>query len=362
MRALIFDRPGEIRVDELPTPQPGPGEAVIEVGAASVCASDLRVYRGEKYAKPGVVPGHEFAGRVVALGDGVTDLRLGDGVAVYPIIACGGCDFCRRGLRNRCTSRQTLGYDANGGLAEQVLLPAPLVSQGHAVKLADGADWGRAALTEPTACVLNSLESCRFRAGVSVAVLGAGPMGLAARVTRPSAGRRRDHRGRAGRRTPRGGLGDRGQPGLRRRSRGTEPDSQRRYGRQRLRHRDRVCRPERSHRDRAADRRLSVSSVNLFAGFPPESQRAGRRSMICTTLREVSLTGTQNATPDQFRRTAALLPSLDAVDRIVSHRFALSEADQAYTSRDDDGRAQDRRDAGWLIMMRRDARCADRHR
>ncbi|MYF81796.1 MAG: alcohol dehydrogenase catalytic domain-containing protein, partial [Chloroflexi bacterium] len=178
MRALIFDRPGDIRVDDIPTPQPGPGEAVIEVGAASVCASDLRVYRGEKYAKPGVVPGHEFAGRVVAVGDGVTDLRLGDGVAVYPIIACGGCDFCRRGLRNRCTSRRTLGYDANGGLAEQVLLPAPLVSQGHAVKLAEGADWGRAALTEPTACVLNSLESCRFRAGVSVAVLGAGPMGL----------------------------------------------------------------------------------------------------------------------------------------------------------------------------------------
>ncbi len=74
MRALIFDRPGDIRVADVPSPEPGPGEVVIEVGAASVCASDLRVYRGEKYAKPGVVPGHEFAGTVVSLGAGL-DMR-----------------------------------------------------------------------------------------------------------------------------------------------------------------------------------------------------------------------------------------------------------------------------------------------
>ncbi|MCY3558095.1 MAG: alcohol dehydrogenase catalytic domain-containing protein [Chloroflexi bacterium] len=332
MRALIFDRPGDIRVDDIPTPQPGPGEAVIEVGAASVCASDLRVYRGEKYAKPGVVPGHEFAGRVVAVGDGVTDLRLGDGVAVYPIIACGGCDFCRRGLRNRCTSRRTLGYDANGGLAEQVLLPAPLVSQGHAVKLAEGADWGRAALTEPTACVLNSLESCRFRAGVSVAVLGAGPMGLLHVLLARALG--------AGEIIV------------------AEPVDVRRDAAVAI-GASRVCSGDSEELRAVVDEAtaghgcdivvVSVglngltetalqvagrqSSVNLFAGFPPESSALVDVNDL--HYREVSLTGTQNATPDQFRRTAALLPTLDAVDRIVSHRFALSEADQAYTSRDD---------------------------
>jgi len=332
MRALIFDRPGEIRVDDLPTPQPGPGEAVIEVGAASVCASDLRVYRGEKYAKPGVVPGHEFAGRVVALGDGVSDLSLGDDVAVYPIIACGGCDFCRRGLRNRCTSRRTLGYDANGGLAEQVLLPAPLVSQGHAVKLAEGADWGRAALTEPTACVLNSLESCRFRAGVSVAILGAGPMGLLHVLLARALG--------AGEIVV------------------AEPVDVRRDAALAI-GASRVCSgdPEELRAvvndattgngcdivvvsvglNGLTETALQVagrqSSVNLFAGFPPESSALVDVNDL--HYREVSLTGTQNATPDQFRRTAALLPALDAVDRIVSHRFTLSEADQAYTSRDD---------------------------
>ena len=332
MRALIFDRPGEIRVDDIPAPQPGPGEAVIEVGAASVCASDLRVYRGEKYAKAGVVPGHEFAGRVVALGDGVSDLSLGDGVAVYPIIACGGCDFCRRGLRNRCTSRRTLGYDANGGLAEQVLLPAALVSQGHAVKLAEGADWGRAALTEPTACVLNSLESCRFRAGVSVAVLGAGPMGLLHVLLARALG--------AGEIIV------------------AEPVELRREVALAI-GATRVCSGEPDELgaivneatagngcdivivsvglNGLTETALQVagrqSSVNLFAGFPPESSALVDVNDL--HYREVSLTGTQNATPDQFRRTAALLPSLDAVDRIVSHRFALSSADQAYTSRDD---------------------------
>ena len=332
MRALIFDQPKQIRVDDLTAPSPGPGEAVIDVRAASVCASDLRVYRGEKYAKPGVVPGHEFAGEVVALGDGVDSLRLGDAVAVYPIIACGGCDFCRRGLRNRCTARQTLGYDANGGLAEQVLLPAPLVAQGHAVRLQAGADWGRAALTEPTACVLNSLESCRFRAGVSVAILGAGPMGLLHVALARALGAAEIIV--------------------------AEPVEVRRQAALSI-GASHVCPGEPAELRALVDEAtnglgcdiviVSVglsgltetaleiagrqSSVNLFAGFPPQSTAVVDVNDL--HYREVSLIGTQNATPDQFRRTAALLPALDAVDRVVSHRFSLSEADQAYTSRSD---------------------------
>ena len=332
MRALIFECPGEIRVGEIAVPIPGPGEVVIEVGAASVCASDMRVYRGEKYAKPGVVPGHEFAGQVIALGAGVSDLRLGDGVVVYPIIACGGCDFCRRGLRNRCASRRTLGYDANGGLAEQVLLPAALVAQGHAVKLADGADWGRAALTEPTACVLNSLESCRFRAGVSVAVLGAGPMGLLHVLLARALGAgeiivaepvetRRAAAGAVGASIVCGGDPEELSAVVNDASGGNGCDIV-------------IVSVGLDGLTEAALRVAGrQSSVNLFAGFPPDSSAVIDVNDL--HYREISLTGTQNATPDQFRRTAALLPALGNVDRIVSHRFALSVADQAYTSRED---------------------------
>ena len=335
MRALIFERPDEIRVGDVPSPTPGPGEVVIDVRAASVCASDLRVYRGEKYALPGVVPGHEFAGEVTALGDGVDALAIGDGVAVYPIIACGGCPFCRRGLRNRCTSRRTLGYDANGGLAEQVLLPASLVAQGHAVKLPEmssEAEWGRAALTEPTACVLNSLESCNFRAGATVAVLGAGPMGLlhvllaramgaGAIVVAEPVESRRDAATEIGATAVCSGDADELRAVVDEATEGEGCDIV----------------VVSVGLDGLTETALQVagrqSSVNLFAGFPPESSAVVDVNDL--HYREVSLTGTQNATPDQFRRTAALLPSLSGVDRIVSHRFPLSQADRSYTSRAD---------------------------
>ena len=178
MRALIFHAPRRIVVEQRDDPVPGPGEVILRTDAAGICASDLRVFRGEKHAAAGVIPGHEITGAVAAVGAGVDGVALGDRVAVYPIVACGRCDFCRRGLRNRCQSRRTLGYDLDGGIAEYVRVPAPIVGQGQLMPIPDGVPAERAAMTEPTACVLNSLESCRFRAGASVAIIGAGPMGL----------------------------------------------------------------------------------------------------------------------------------------------------------------------------------------
>lgn len=332
MRALIFERAGQIRVGDVADRAPAAGEAVLEVRAASVCASDLRVFRGEKYAAAGVVPGHEMAGTVVAVGEGVETLRPGLDAAVYPIIACGGCAFCRRGLRNRCTNRQTLGYDRNGGLAERVLLPASLVSQGHVAPLAPGVGFERAALTEPTACVLNSLESCRFRAGASVAILGAGPMGLlhivlaralgagAIVVSEPVESRR------AAAETVGADIVVDGDADA---LRGAVAEATGGEGA------DIVI--VSVGLDGLTETALSVagrqSSVNLFAGFPPES--SATIDVNALHYQEVSLTGTQNATPDQFRRTAALLPALEELERIVTHRFALSDAAQAYESRRD---------------------------
>ena len=331
MRGLIFERAGDIRIDDRPDPAPASGEAVLAVRAASVCASDLRVYRGEKYAAPGVVPGHEFAGEVIALGDGVDTLSIGDHVAIYPILACGGCVFCRRGLRNRCVARRTLGYDLDGGLAEQVRLPAEIVAQGHAVALPPGADWQRAALTEPTACVLNSLESCNLAAGASVAVLGAGPMGLlhvalaralgagAIIVGEPEPARRAAAEA-VGATTIVGGDPDELEVAVKDTTNGEGADI--------------VIVSVGLDGLTETALRLAArrGSINLFAGFPPET--AATVDVNDLHYREISLTGTQNATPDQFQRTAALLPSLDAVDAIVSHRFDLEDAVDAYLSRE----------------------------
>ena len=110
MSALVFHEPGRISLEERPIPEVGIDDVLVQVGAASVCASDIRVYKGEKYAKPGVIPGHEMTGEVVKVGEHVDEVQTGDRVVVCPIIACGECYFCLLGRRNRCLKRITLGY------------------------------------------------------------------------------------------------------------------------------------------------------------------------------------------------------------------------------------------------------------
>ena len=108
MKACVFRGPGQVEVVEVPTPEPGAGELVLRVAAAGLCASDVRVFKGEKYARHGVIPGHEIAGVVADRGPGVDAFDVGQPVALCPIIACGVCDFCRVGKRNRCPSASPL--------------------------------------------------------------------------------------------------------------------------------------------------------------------------------------------------------------------------------------------------------------
>ncbi|HXF52175.1 MAG TPA: alcohol dehydrogenase catalytic domain-containing protein [Dehalococcoidia bacterium] len=330
MKALVFHEPGRITVEERPAPEPGPGEALVRVAATSICHSDIRVFRGLKRASPGVIPGHEVAGVVAAVGPGVSSVRPGDRVAIDPIVADGDCFFCRQGKRNRCLNRVTLGYERDGGLAEYLLAPAALVAQGHLLPVPDGVPLTRACLTEPLACVLNSLETCRVAAGASLLLIGAGPMGLthliAARalgattivVSEPDAARRElarafgasdvldpqaDDPVRATREAT-GGLGADAvvvTAGL----------------------------PDVVPLALAAVRRQGV--VNLFAGFPPGTTVT--LDVNAVHYGELVLTGSQNATTDQYRRALALLARLPEIDRIVTHRFSIDDAVRAYDVR-----------------------------
>ena len=176
MKACVFYGPGDVRVEERPQPRPGPGEMLLEMQATGICYSDIRVYKGEKKARPGVIPGHEPVGVIAALGEGVEGFRTGQEVALCPILACGACFFCRRGYRNRCPQRITLGYEEDGGLAEYMVVPAALVRLGHVFPLPPGF-LPRATLTEPVACVLTLWR----RPGWSPAARWwwwGGPMGL----------------------------------------------------------------------------------------------------------------------------------------------------------------------------------------
>ncbi len=330
MRATIFHRPGEVTVEERAAPEPGPGELRLTIAAAALCASDVRVYRGEKYAAPGVVPGHELAGVVDALGEGVEGHALGDRVVVCPILACGRCRFCARGRRNRCIARRTLGYDLDGGFAEQMTVPAELVALGHVLRVPPALPLSIAAITEPVACTLNSLDLLDVRPGTSLAILGAGPMGLLHVLLARAAG---------------------SAPII-----VSEPVSERREVARRW-GADIVVDPttddlEASVRDATdgygvdavavsvgvaelANQALSLvarqGTVNLFAGFPPGSTIP--LDVNALHYAEIVLSGSQNATTDQYRRSVALLGSLPHVDELLTHRYGIEQAPRAYDSR-----------------------------
>ncbi|MBI4497538.1 MAG: alcohol dehydrogenase catalytic domain-containing protein [Chloroflexi bacterium] len=330
MQALIFHAPGRISVEERPVPRIEPGEVLLRVRATSICASDIRVYKGEKKAAPGVVPGHEIAGEIAEVGEAVQGYRPGQRVVVCPIVACGACFFCLRGKRNRCARRVTLGYDLDGGLAQYVRVPAPIVQSGHLIPIADDLPLEIAAMTEPFACTLNSLETCQVQPGSSVVVIGAGPMGLTHLLLARAIGAVTVI------------VSD------------IVPD--------RLKMAEELGATACVHPQQQSLREvvldltgglgadaviLSVGNVqgaiegmglvrkqgffNLFAGFPPGAEFSLDANHI--HYDELFLTGTQNATPDHYVRTAHLLRVVPQAERLLTHRFGPTDATKAYESR-----------------------------
>ena len=330
MKALIFHAPGQISVEERPVPEVGPGEVLIKVGATSVCASDIRVYKGEKYAKAGVVPGHEIAGEVARVGAGVEGVAVGDHVVVCPIIACSRCYFCLLGRRNRCLNRVTLGYDEDGGFSNYVRVPESLVNIGHVIKIDPQMPYELAAMTEPFACALNSVETCKVQPGSSILIIGSGPMGLMHLLLAR-------HMGAA-------------------KIIVSDPVDERLKKAQELG--ASICiNPTRQtlHQEVMAATGglgadvgiLSVGAVapveeglmsirkqgyfNLFAGFPPGS----RFDMDANRIHydELFLTGTQNATTDQYVRASRMLAVMPDAKKLITNRYGPEDANKAYEAR-----------------------------
>ena len=126
MRAAIVDRPGEIRVGEVPDPKPGERQVVVKVGACGICGTDLHIADGHFPPTPyPIVPGHEFAGEIVELGADVPgEWKVGDRVAVDPSLFCGYCGPCRAGHGNLCANWGATGDTVNGAFAEYVAVPS----------------------------------------------------------------------------------------------------------------------------------------------------------------------------------------------------------------------------------------------
>lgn len=184
MKALVKTAkgPGETELRDIPVPEPGPGEALIRVKAAAVCASDVHIYHDRFTYVPPLVLGHEFCGVVERLGPGATGVRAGDlVVSENNPNACGTCRVCTAGFPNLCPAKKAIGFKRDGCFAEYVAIPAHLLH-----KVPEGVSLHAAALSEPLAVAIHAVaDRCGIERGDIVVVQGPGAIGLlAAQVAR----------------------------------------------------------------------------------------------------------------------------------------------------------------------------------
>ncbi len=182
MRAVVIDAPGSIRVDNVPDPTPRPDEVLVRVGACGICGTDLHIIDGESpLARYPIIPGHEFAGEVVALGydiaqsngNGEGNITVGSRVAIDPNLYCGHCDLCRTGHENLCLNYAALGVTTNGAIAQCVAVP-----MASAYLLPNSMSLREGALIEPVSCAVHGMHSLNPRSGDTFLIVGAGTMGL----------------------------------------------------------------------------------------------------------------------------------------------------------------------------------------
>ncbi|MGQ0483134.1 MAG: zinc-dependent alcohol dehydrogenase family protein [Pseudonocardia sp.] len=174
---MVIADVGKVEVHEhLPDPTPGPREVVVQVAACGLCGTDLHIVAGEFAPSLPLVPGHEFAGSVVAVGTGVTredGIRVGDRVAVDPSLFCHECHYCRRGRNNLCERWAAIGVSTAGGAAEFAVAPVA-----NCVRLPEHVRLEDAALIEPLSCAVRGYDVLRNQLGSHVLIYGSGTMGL----------------------------------------------------------------------------------------------------------------------------------------------------------------------------------------
>ncbi|MDQ1564255.1 MAG: hypothetical protein QOI14_1206, partial [Actinomycetota bacterium] len=155
MRAVVFESAGTLALVDRPDPIPGAKEVLVEVAAVGVCGTDTHVFDGEFEGTVfPLVPGHEATGTVVAIGEGVTSVAVGDHVAVNPSTTCGECEFCLNGKNNLCRFWNGLGVVASDG-ASQERFVAPVA---NVFRLKPETDIFQAALIEPLACAIRAYD------------------------------------------------------------------------------------------------------------------------------------------------------------------------------------------------------------
>lgn len=179
MKAIIkaTSEAGSLQVADMPKPEPGPGQVLVQIKATGICFTDVSIlnnlYKGRKPVPIPLIMGHEGAGVIAELGPGTKDHVVGERVGIEVLSGCGKCLQCRSGFKNMCSDWDHLGITCHGTFAEYAVLPS---NQAH--KIPDDLDFAEAAFLEPLSLVVRTLEQVKPMVGETVAILGPGSLGM----------------------------------------------------------------------------------------------------------------------------------------------------------------------------------------
>jgi L-iditol 2-dehydrogenase len=181
MRAAVYRGMNDVRVETIPVPTIGPGEVLVKIACCGVCGTDLKKIHTGSHSAPRVF-GHEMAGTIVAIGEGVTGFAVGDRVMAYHHIPCGDCYYCRKETFAQCEEYKKVGCTAGfapsgGGFAEYIRVMEWIV-RGGLVKIPDGVPFEQAAFIEPTNTCYKAIRMLNLRPDETVLVIGQGSIGI----------------------------------------------------------------------------------------------------------------------------------------------------------------------------------------
>ncbi|RRC96533.1 zinc-binding dehydrogenase [Schaalia canis] len=327
MNAAVLHRPGHLSYEPVPRPTIDANELLVAIEANTICGTDLRLMDGTKTAgvRPGVILGHEFAGRIAEVGSAVKNWHIGQQVSVSPAVVCGQCPPCRRGQENLCDSLKLFGYEFDGGLAEYVRIPAAALERGCVISPPQEVPAPLLALAEPLSCCLNGQRRSPIDAGMTVLVIGTGPIGLMHCALAAHAGARVIACGRQGRLAPAHSMGATVTTSL------TGEDL-----------RDFVLNETEGQGADLAILAVGASeaitpalecvrsggTIDFFAGFPKGITVDIDPNAI--HYREISIVGSANARFEDHRRAVQMIANEEIdLSALVTHTFPLSKLEEA---------------------------------